>query len=147
MKRFKINLIFATVCLTTVFLLLPGCGDGRPRRVPVSGVVLIDGKPLTCGFVRFHPQGGRPATGEIDEQGHFTLSCFEDNDGVVPGTHPVSVSAFEAVNSRATRWHAPKKYVSPKTSGLTQTIEGPTDSVKIELTWDGGKPFVERIIE
>src|SRR2546423_15364544 len=24
-----------------------GCGDGRPARVPVSGIVLIDGQPLT----------------------------------------------------------------------------------------------------
>ncbi len=24
------------------------------------------------------------------------------------------------------------------------TIDGPTDSLAIELSWDGGKPFVER---
>lgn len=135
------------VCLVVVFVTLPGCGDGRPKRVPVSGTVLIDGKPLAHGFVRFHPQGGRPATSELDDQGHFILTCFEKNDGVTPGNHPVSVTAFEAVGSKSMRWHAPKKYMSPKTSGLTQNIEGPTDSVKIELTWAGGKPFVERIEE
>ena len=87
------------------------------------------------------------ATGQLDKQGQFTLTCFEENDGVMLGTHPVSISAFEVVNSRAMRWHAPKKYNSPKTSGLSETIEGPNDSLKIELTWAEGKPFVEQIVE
>ena len=36
---------------------MAGCGDGRPTRVPVSGQVLIDGAPLTHGYVRFTPAG------------------------------------------------------------------------------------------
>jgi hypothetical protein len=43
------------------------------------------------------------------------------------------------------KWHAPKKYFRYKSSGLTEEITGPTDSLVINLTWDGGKPFVERI--
>ncbi|QDT00957.1 hypothetical protein HG15A2_42990 [Adhaeretor mobilis] len=43
--------------------LLSGCGDGRPERVAVSGVVLIDGKPLTHGSVLFVPGQGRPGGG------------------------------------------------------------------------------------
>jgi predicted small lipoprotein YifL len=28
---------------------LTGCGEGGPKIVPVSGIVLIDGQPLTYG--------------------------------------------------------------------------------------------------
>lgn len=141
------SLLYGAICFLTMFLLLPGCGDGRPKRVPVSGVVLIDGKPVTHGFIRFHPPG-RPATGALDDQGRFTLTCFGDDDGVMPGTHPVSVTAFESLSSnKGTRWHAPKMYTLPKTSGITKTVEGPTESMVIELTWDGGKPFVEKVLE
>ncbi len=49
------------ILLTTLsVVVLPGCGDGRPTRVPISGQVLIDGKPLTTGAVRLVPAGARP---------------------------------------------------------------------------------------
>jgi hypothetical protein len=121
---------------------LAGCDDGRPRRVPVSGRVLIDGKPLRCGFVRFVPADARPSGGQIDRHGCFRLTCFEENDGAVPGTHKISVTGCEATDDYVI-WNAPKKYADPETSGLVQVIDGPTDSVEINLTWDGGKPFAE----
>ena len=42
------------VVRTLLVLLTPltfGCDDGRPKRVPVSGQVLIDGEPLRGGIV------------------------------------------------------------------------------------------------
>jgi len=122
-----------------------GCGDGRPARVPVSGQVLIDGKPLTCGFIRLMPSGVRPASAQIGPDGHFTLQTFEPGDGTVPGTHPVMVLAAEQLSGSKQRWHAPKKYANTATSGLTATIDGPTDSLVINLSWEGGKPFVETV--
>jgi hypothetical protein len=121
-----------------------GCGDGRPKRVPVSGQVLIDGQPLTFGFVRFAPPDSRPSTGELDRNGHFALTCFEPGDGAVTGKHKVTVMGQEAIGHETIKWHAPKKYANPSTSGLEQEITGPTDTVKIEITWDGKKgPIVE----
>lgn len=122
-----------------------GCGDGRPARVPVSGQVLIDGAPLSHGFIRLAPAGARPATAEIGPDGRFTLKTFEPGDGAVLGTHPVAIFGAEQLSPSKQRWHAPKKYANAKTSGLTATIDGPTDSLLIELTWDGGKPFVETV--
>jgi len=133
---------FAMAALSLAMAL--GCGDGRPKRVPVSGQVLIDGKPLTTGAVRLIPRGARPSVGQLDEQGRFQLTCFESDDGSVEGEHRVAVVAVEPINDRARRWHAPKKYANPATSGLTTTINGETDDLVIELTWSGGKPFVER---
>jgi hypothetical protein len=48
------------------------------------------------------------------------------------------------LGASANRWHAPKKYIDHATSGLTVEISEPTDSLVINLSWDGGKPFVER---
>lgn len=124
--------------------LLAGCGDGRPTRVPVSGTVLIDGKPLGSGHVRLVPADARPAWGAIDPQGNFRLTTFEQGDGCVPGTHRVAVIAYQTVSPSAIRWLVPKKYHKASTSELTVTIDQPTDSLLIELSWEGGKPFVER---
>lgn len=122
-----------------------GCGDGRPKRVPVSGQVLIDGKPLTRGYVQFAPGDSRASTGGLDANGRFSLTCFEMNDGAVTGKHVVTVMSQEPIGQETIKWHAPKKYASTTTSGLQQEITGPTDSVKIELTWGVEKgPFVER---
>ncbi len=130
--------------LLVAALLLSGCSDGRPRRVPVSGLVTIDGKPLKAGFVRVIPDDARPSTGQIDAEGRFRLTTFDQLDGCVTGTHRVEVVAFDTVSPTALRWLAPPKYRDSTTSGLTATIDGPTDSLAIELSWDGGKPFVER---
>lgn len=132
------------LCLFLVQVVSIGCGDGRPKRMLVSGQVLIDGEPLTFGYIRFVPQGARPSGGQLDEQGRFTLSCYEKNDGIIPGVHRVEVDAAESLSSTKVKWHAPKKYFRYTNSGLTQEIDESTDSLVIQLTWDGGKPFVER---
>ena len=131
------------VCLALA-LANAGCGDGRPARLPVSGQVLIDGKPLGYGYVRFVPKGARPSGGYLDKEGRFTLGCYSKDDGVIPGEHQVEVDAAEAISSTQRHWHAPKKYRSFRTSGLKQQVTEPTDSLVINLTWDGGKPFTEK---
>jgi len=129
---------------TTAFVMV-GCSDGRLERVPVSGTVLIDGKPVPHGSIRFVPMNGRPAEGRLDENGRFTLSCFKDNDGTVLGPHKIAVYGYEQVNPSEKRWHAPKSYTNPETSGLQQEIVGPTEDLEINLTWGQGAPFTERI--
>ena len=121
-----------------------GCGDGRPSRVPVSGHVLIDGQPLEYGNVRFHPLDQRAASAKLGSGGKFTLSTYEFGDGVVLGEHQVTVNAYKPINVQAVQWLAPKKYCGPTTSGLVVNVNDPTDSVEIRLSWDGGKPFIER---
>ena len=138
---FSANTFSALTMLVAVSL--SGCDDGRPKRVSVSGTVLIDGEPLSKGIVQFVPDNARPAGGEIDEEGHFTLTCYDDKDGVVLGTHRVMVAAKEMISESEVRWLAPPKYANYSRSGLSYEITEPTDDLKIELTWDGGKPFVE----
>lgn len=123
---------------------LAGCGDGRPTRVPVAGKVLIDGQPLEHGFVQVIPAGDRAAVGTLGPGGAFRLTTYEPNDGCVPGNHAVAVIGMESIDGASQRWHAPKKYASPETSNLTVDIQEPTDSLEINLSWEGGAPFVER---
>ncbi|MBN1911279.1 MAG: hypothetical protein JW818_16155 [Pirellulales bacterium] len=141
--------ILAPAGLFLLALMLPsltGCGDGRPKRVPVSGQVLIDGKPLTFGFVQVKPGNARSAYAQIGSDGRFTLTTFGGNDGVVLGTHPVAVKANEQLSETRIRWHAPKKYADTNTSGLTITIDHDTRELPpFELSWEGGKPFVETV--
>ena len=47
-------------------------------------------------------------------------------------------------DDRTSRWLAPKRYADTHTSDIEVTISKPVDDLKIELTWDGGAPFVER---
>jgi hypothetical protein len=125
---------------------IAGCSDGRPQRVPVSGQVFINGQPLRSGGIRFTPEGGRPSSGTIDADGRFTLTTYDPSDGCTLGKHRVSVVSVDQLSSTTRRWNAPKAYASPDSSGLTETIDGPVDSVKIELTWGNEKgPFVEKM--
>ena len=130
--------ILAILCAVLV-----GC-DSRPRRVPISGRVLIDGEPLTTGMIQFAPADTRPSVGAIDENGQFTMACYGEDDGVIPGTHAVSIIATEIISSSKIKWYAPKKYADPQTSGLTVEVDKKRDDLVFEITWDGGKPFIER---
>lgn len=127
-------------------LTIAGCSDGRPELVPVTGRVTIDGEPLTRGVVRFATVGGRMSGGALDEQGKFTLTCFENSDGALLGQHRVTVSAMEPIGETRIRWFAPRRYSGFATSGLTETINKETESIQIELTWGNRKgPYVEEL--
>jgi hypothetical protein len=126
---------FATVA---VGLLAVGCGDGRPRIVPTSGVVLMNGKPLTghVGFVRVVPAGARPATGRIDPaDGRFTLTTYDTGDGCVEGTHPAAVIVNTTVGNRLI-WIVPERYGNDSTSGLSVTVGG--EKAQLEIRLEGG---------
>lgn len=134
-------LVFLAVQLSTAV----GCGDGRPTPVSVAGQVLIDSRPLAGAYVRFVPPNARPSLAKTDSEGRFQLGCFNKDDGAVRGIHRVAVIGREDINGNTLRWFAPKKYAEESTSGLQYEINEPIDDLKIELTWDGGKPFIEKV--
>jgi hypothetical protein len=131
--------VASSLCLAVV----AGCDD-RPTRVPVSGTVLIDGQPLTRGNIKFVPENGRPSAGKIGEDGRFTLTCYDGNDGALLGTHRVQVASNRIISDSKIEWFAPPKYADFRTSEIIVEVQEPVDDVKIELTWGGGKgPFVQ----
>jgi len=141
--------------IVVVLCVLPlccGCGrGGRPEIAPVSGQVLVDGQPLANGRIEFIPERSRSSYGNLDAEGRFELTCRDPGDGAVLGTHHIAVDGSEVLSTTNTvtklKWHAPKKYASAATSGLTETISEPRKDLMINLSWDGGKPFVETIEE
>ncbi|MBN2578979.1 MAG: hypothetical protein JXB10_08305 [Pirellulales bacterium] len=127
--------------------LASGCSDGRPKRVPVSGRVLIDGKPLEVGFLQVLVKGNRSASAKLGPDGRFTLTTFDENDGCIMGTHRVAVIAGKSLNDTEFKWFAPPKYANAKTSGLQIEVSGPCDDIELRLSWQGSghdKPFVEK---
>jgi hypothetical protein len=130
-------------CLLLSFLIIvPGC-DRRPARVPVSGTVLIDGEPLKQGNIQFVPKEGRPSSGRISS-GHFTLTCYDGNDGALLGTHRVQVAANRIISDSKIEWYAPPKYADFRTSEVNVEVTKPVDDLKIELTWGDRKgPYIQ----
>lgn len=125
-------------------MLITGCGDGMPKRVPISGKVLIDGQPLQQGFIQVIPSDARAASGEIGPDGSFRLMTYAQDDGCVLGVHHVAIIANESQGPTAMKWFAPKEYADALTSGLTLEVTEARDDVEINLTWAGGSPLIER---
>lgn len=138
---------FIAVLLLVSLAATVGCGGNRPALKRLSGRVLLDGKPLTNGSVRVAPDDMRPAYGNLDGEGRFTLTTYEVGDGVAYGTHPVAVSSFEVrgPDDRQVReWFIPPKYGDTKSSGLNVTIDEDTEELLFELSWGQEKgPVIE----
>ena len=129
---------------SSMIVLVAGCVDEQDY-VKVTGKVTIDGEPLTQGIVRFYPEGGRQSGGELDSNGAFSLSTYEEGDGAAPGSYLIAVVAREPLSGNRFRWFTPRHYANPATSGLREQIDGPTE-VEINLTWGDRKgPFVEQM--
>ena len=136
--------------------LLLGCTGNA--MLPVQGTVMLDGQPLEGAAIGFIPaEGGRPATGKTDAQGHFTLASFTANDGLPPGSYKVTVTKVEvgraaqaAPSSRdaeeaggestamgridqGVKFLTPVKYSSPLTTDLVVEVGPGMEPVKLDL--------------
>jgi len=157
----RIVVVRGSLCwrLSTILtaLLAGGCGSDRPVVLPVSGVVTLEGKPVAdAAVVLTSKNGGRPASGQSDNEGRFKLTTFDLNDGAVPGEHvavvvkkqlivngvaPVqnedrernSVSTPTLGYNTTVKWLVPPKYADPTTSGLIFSVESGMEPLKLEL--------------
>ena len=145
----------ACLALVGLVLALPaaGCGRAKPATAPVTGRVLMDGKPVAAAAVMFEPVGGGvPARGSTRDDGGFTLSTFARDDGAIVGRHRVSISKFviEGVAANELGLEAapgqpglqpkaalPIRYADPKASGLEATVESGGTSVEFTLESKG----------
>lgn len=99
-----------------------GCSDG-PTFAEVQGKVLLDGKPMTKGYVITQPAAGRGANGEIKSDGTFELSSGR-LPGALIGAHAVAVIAYEKGGAEGAeadmgKLLIPRRYTSPESSQLT----------------------------
>jgi hypothetical protein len=134
-------------CLPIALFVL-GCSEGGPEIVPVSGTVLLDGKPVSGAGVLFTPVADGPlATGTTDDQGRYSLTTGE-RAGAVPGEHQVTITLMKtsgliteegglsggvAPGGVKTEWFVPQKYSRPETSGLTATVASDEKEYNFDL--------------
>jgi len=115
-----------------------GCSSAteRPETVPVQGKVTYKGEPVPKGTVTFLSDGGQVATGEIQPDGSYKLSTFEEGDGAIPGPAKVGILANtlhphmmpgSSPGYKPPKDLVPKKYSKPESSGLEATVtkDGP----------------------
>lgn len=121
----------ALVCAAAV-----GCGGAggisAPRTAPVSGTVLVKGKPTAGVKVTFHPQFDMGQVkfnpnGETDKEGRFTLNTAAGAAGAPPGEYAVTFELLRAGTDRAgldvevDAWKG--KYADPSKGSFKVTVK------------------------
>ena len=139
--RLALAIGFLTICTS--------CGSNTPRTSSVSGVVEMDGKPLTGfdkGSVVLTPSNGRLAVGAIDSQsGTFQLQTYSPGDGAIVGPARVAVIAIKETSSSsaddryaAGRSILPEHFSDRDNSGLECEVKpGNANVFRIVLSTDG----------
>ena len=131
------------VMLFIVFILM-GCGS--PKRTPtfpVTGKVLVNGKPAADLFVYFHPTPKKDVQSLIpyaqtDENGDFKLNTFTSGDGVPAGDFLVAFEWREKSGTFKNQFHGADRlkgrFSKPETSSFKVTITNqPTTLEPFEL--------------
>lgn len=122
-----------------------GCGgDTRPRIVPVTGTVLLDGQPLEGAAISFIPESSspkgyaRPSMATTDQSGQFTPETYQPGDGLPVGKFKMIVRKQQYLTMQGQvipesseaplpktyqlRWIVPKMYSLAETTPLTVEV-------------------------
>ena len=122
-------------------VLLLGCSSADPL-VPVYGLVVIDGEPLSGASVAFYPaSGGVCSVATTDISGRFSLRTQDGRLGAVAGLHQVAVAhpedrpasapaGADSLGLRTVVYRVPEesaeivpqRYTGLSTSGLTVEV-------------------------
>lgn len=126
-----------------------GCSR-TPALASIKGTVTVDGNPLAKGTIIFEIDGGRPATGRIENGQIVEVTTFKTGDGLALGTHKVAISANEESASAVVpnpgeakapghnymlgKSLIPARYNDPGASGLTAEIKGGENVLEFKLS-------------
>lgn len=128
-----------TILLGSLFLLV-GCGQSGPKKYPVSGSVLVNGKPAALVRVLFFhedqtlPGNLKMPMGMTNDQGVFHLSTVGAQDGAIEGKYTV---AFEWMSDNTLGQYDKLggKFANPKSSTFQITVASkPNDLAPFEIT-------------
>jgi hypothetical protein len=116
-----------------------GCNSSDVATREVRGVVTFaGGPPPNVGELTFAPLSvdaglpRRPAKGSFGSDGHFTLTTFQEGDGVIPGTYSVYIACWREKPTLETKLTA--NFVPPD---FTHEVVIDADAPEpIELTID-----------
>jgi len=87
----------ARLTLLAILIGAAGCGEEKPKLVPVSGKVTFKNQPLTAGSVFFHPDAANGYTKDVPSSllqldGAFTMKTFPFGEGIAPGKYKVTLA-------------------------------------------------------
>jgi hypothetical protein len=85
---------------------IAGCNGDDKGLVPVSGkVTFAGGPPPANGTITFNPievaegRPRRPGRAQFDKEGAFTVTSYEEGDGLVPGTYHPRIQCWNGTPS------------------------------------------------
>lgn len=117
-----------------LLLAAAGCGRSLPPVAPVSGRVMLAGKPVTTGAVWFYPAAsGRPAIGQIGSDGRYSLATFAPADGALLGEHRVVIDA-----RKIERTFAPSKAAADLPADVPEFVRREMEAgmpLREKVTW------------
>jgi hypothetical protein len=135
----------ALACFSIFEVLLFGCAKGKigPPLIPVSGIVMMNGKPLTTGgSVSYRDSTGLIQPGaRIAEDGTYKLA-LDEREGAPPGKYRVVV--FASVPAPKANGHGglprlivDQKYMSTETTPLAVEVKRDSPSGAYDLAVTG----------
>lgn len=111
-----------------------GCGKSETAQAPVypvKGKITFRGYPIQGASIALHPKAGAQAgvptpRASVDQQGNFTVTTFNANDGAPAGEYTLTVLWYKPVKQGADTVAGPNalppKLAKPETSDLTVTV-------------------------
>ena len=132
--RTQTPLLFSTL-LTILLIFQAGCSE---QGCQVTGVVTLDGQPLSKARVEFIPtsESGRIATGRTEADGGFKLTTSKSVSSVFPGQYKVKITTSVTTGTsdadlKTTPEKVPAKY--NRRTKLTSTVEDGLNQLDFEL--------------
>jgi hypothetical protein len=124
------------VALSVFVIGLVGClGSNRPKTVPITGRVTINGQPPgEAGKLYFTPTQAaegynmRPANGAFDAEGVYRVMSWKVDDGLVPGHYTVSLVPYDPKTTKI-----PARYHQSGTTDLELDVPVDQDEIKYDI--------------
>ena len=124
--KFLKQLVFCTLAIV-VF----GCSNGdRPDLGQVTGVVTIDGQPVSGLRIIFSRPGFRSSSAYTKQQGEFELKYLRDVMGAPIGSHIVRIDYMIQEGANKPK-RLPEKY--NRKSELTAEVKPGTNKINFDL--------------
>jgi hypothetical protein len=127
-----------------IALCLPGCSrhDGIDR-VPITGLITVQGAPLDFASVQFTPLGSETMPGALgvsDANGRFdVISSRRDDPGIPPGEYLVTVNRWANPDGKALGPNATQADNPLAAETIPAPYSGPASPLRAMISKEGGE--------
>ncbi|MEZ6130184.1 MAG: carboxypeptidase-like regulatory domain-containing protein [Planctomycetaceae bacterium] len=124
-----------------------GCGGDGLERAQITGVVTVEGTPLSDASVQFLPLEGTPgegALGSSDAEGKFeVISSRRSDEGIPPGEYKVRVSRLQDADGSPIPATAPQADYPDAVESVPVPYSTAESPLKVVISPEGGEVKVE----